>query len=131
MSEKRYVILIRPDTQCEPVIVEEVSPDFQFLVGGELYTVKADLINLSDVCMVTDKEARFNGRPFNPFATFLRGFSDEPIFGTVAIAKCTINTHGLRAFNEESFRIVCEFIERLRSYYLNLDRLVLNKVIKS
>ena len=131
MSDKRYLLLIHPDTSIEHVIVKDVSPDFQSLIGGKLFAVKPGLIKLTDVTLVIDEEAQSNGRPFNSFATFLRGYSDQPIFGTCAITKTTLNTLGLRSFNPDSFRVICEFVERLRSYFLNLDTLVLNKVIKS
>ena len=131
LSEERYLIIIHPDIRTEIVKVDAVHPSYTDMIGGDVFSCRCAMIPFTDVVLVLDANAYRDGKAFNPFATFLRGFSDSPIYGSVVISQCTHVPYRLKPFIHEGFKIIYEFIERLRSYYLNLDRLVLNKVIKS
>ena len=131
MSEERYLIVIHPDIRTEIVKVDGVHLSYTDLIGGDVFSCRCGMIPCSDVVFVLDANAYRVGKAFNPFATFLRGPSDSPIYGSVVISQCTHVPYRLKPFIYDGFTIIYEFVERLKSYYLYLGEVVLNKLIKS
>ena len=131
MSNIGYLIVIHPDIRIEILKVDDLHPSYTDMIGGDVFSCQCGMIPCRDVVLVLDANAYRAGKAFNPFATFLRGFSDSPIYGSVVISHCTEVPYRLNPFTHEGFKIIFEFVERLKSYYLYLGDVVFNKVIKS